>query len=160
MKRTYSPKLAEIEHEWHVLDAAGIPLGRLSTLAANLLTGKHKPTYATHIDTGDFVIVINAEKTVLTGNKEEDKIYYRHSGYPGGLKQETAGKLRKRRPTQLVERAVWGMLPKSKLGRQQLRKLKVYAGPEHPHQAQQPKSQDVPGWPRSKPAPASAGQTA
>lgn len=161
MKRTYSPKLAEIEHDWHVLDAAGIPLGRLSTLAANLLTGKHKPTYATHIDTGDFVIVINAEKTVLTGNKEEDKIYYRHSGYPGGLKQETAGKLRKRRPTQLVERAVWGMLPKSKLGRQQLRKLKVYAGPEHPHQAQQPKSHDVPGWPRSKPAPAaSAGQTA
>ena len=160
MKRTYSPKLAEIEHEWHVLDAAGIPLGRLSTLAANLLTGKHKPTYATHIDTGDFVIVVNAEKTVLTGNKEEDKIYYRHTGYPGGLKQETAGKLRKRRPTQLVERAVWGMLPKSKLGRHQLRKLKVYAGPEHPHQAQQPKSQDVPGWPRSKPAPAPAGQTA
>ncbi len=113
-----------------------------------------------HIDTGDFVIVVNAEKTVLTGNKEEDKIYYRHTGYPGGLKQEAAGKLRKRRPTQLVERAVWGMLPKSKLGRHQLRKLKVYAGPEHPHQAQQPKSQDVPGWPRPKAAPAPAGQAA
>jgi large subunit ribosomal protein L13 len=143
MKRTYSPKLAEIEHEWHVLDAAGVPLGRLSSVVARLLTGKHKPTYATHIDTGDFVIVINAEKTVLTGKKEEDKVYFRHSGYPGGLKKEVAGKLRARRPTQLVERAVWGMLPKSRLGRQQLRKLKVYAGGEHPHQAQQPKTLDV-----------------
>jgi large subunit ribosomal protein L13 len=143
MKRTYSPKLAEIEHEWHVLDAAGVPLGRLSSVVARLLTGKHKPTYATHIDTGDFVIVINAEKTVLTGKKEEDKVYFRHSGYPGGLKREVAGKLRARRPTQLVERAVWGMLPKSRLGRQQLRKLKVYAGGEHPHQAQQPKTLDV-----------------
>ena len=143
MKRTYSPKLAEIEHEWHVLDAAGIPLGRLSSVVARLLTGKHKPTYAPHIDTGDFVIVINAEKTVLTGKKEEDKIYFRHSGYPGGLKKEVAGKLRARRPTQLVERAVWGMLPKGPLGRQMLRKLKVYAGAEHPHQAQQPKTLDV-----------------
>jgi large subunit ribosomal protein L13 len=143
MKRTYSPKLAEIEHDWHVLDAAGVPLGRLSSVVARLLAGKHKPTYATHIATGDFVIVINAEKTVLTGKKEDDKIYFRHSGYPGGLKQEVAGKLRARRPTQLVERAVWGMLPKSRLGRQMLRKLKVYAGPEHPHQAQQPKTLDV-----------------
>jgi large subunit ribosomal protein L13 len=143
MKRTYSPKLAEIEHEWHVLDAAGVPLGRLSSVVARLLTGKHKPTYAPHIDTGDFVIVINAEKTVLTGKKEEDKVYFRHSGYPGGLKKEVAGKLRARRPTQLVERAVWGMLPKGPLGRQMLRKLKVYAGAEHPHQAQQPKTLDV-----------------
>jgi large subunit ribosomal protein L13 len=143
LKKTYSPKLAEIEHDWHVLDATGVPLGRLSSLAARLLTGKHKPTYATHIDTGDFVIVINAEKAILTGNKEEAKIYFRHTGYPGGLKQETASKLRKRRPTQLVERAVWGMLPKSKLGKQMLRKLKVYAGGEHPHQAQQPKTLDV-----------------
>jgi large subunit ribosomal protein L13 len=143
MKRTYSPKLAEIQHEWHVLDATGVPLGRLSSLAARLLTGKHKPTYATHIDTGDFVIVINAEKAVLTGKKEDDKVYIRHSGYPGGLKRETAGKLRRRRPNQLVERAIWGMLPKSRLGRHQLRKLKVYAGPEHPHQAQQPKTLDV-----------------
>jgi len=143
MKRTYSPKLAEIEHHWHVLDATGVPLGRLCTLAAQLLIGKHKPTYAPHIDTGDFVIVVNAQKAVLTGKKEDDKVYFRHSGYPGGLKRETAGELRKRRPTQLVERAVWGMLPKNKLGRQQLRKLKVYAGAEHPHQAQQPKPMNV-----------------
>ncbi|MDP9120457.1 MAG: 50S ribosomal protein L13, partial [Acidobacteriota bacterium] len=142
-KRTYSPKLAEIEHRWYVLDAAGIPLGRLSSLAARLLTGKHKPTYATHIDTGDFVIVINAEKSVLTGRKEEQKMYHRHSGYPGGLKSENAAHLRQRRPAQLVEKAVWGMLPKSRLGRQQLRKLKVYAGAKHPHQAQQPSPLDA-----------------
>ncbi|HVT60876.1 MAG TPA: 50S ribosomal protein L13 [Thermoanaerobaculia bacterium] len=145
MKRTYSPKLAEIEHQWFVLDAAGIPLGRLSSLAARLLTGKHKPTYAAHLDSGDFVIVINAEKTVLTGRKEDHKLYRRHSGYPGGLKTETAGELRQRRPTQLVERAVWGMLPKNRLGRHMLRKLKVYAGAEHPHQAQQPTSLEVEG---------------
>ena len=109
-------------------------------MAARLLTGKHKPTYAPHIDTGDFVIVVNAEKAVLTGRKEEKKIYHRHSGYPGGIKSEAAADRRRRRPTKLVEEAVWGMLPKDKLGRQQLRKLKVYAGPEHPHQAQQPAS--------------------
>ncbi|HXO18399.1 MAG TPA: 50S ribosomal protein L13 [Thermoanaerobaculia bacterium] len=140
MIRTYSPKLAEIEHRWYVVDAAGLALGRLSTVIATLLTGKHKPTYATHIDTGDFVIVLNAEKAVLTGRKEDQKLYRRHSGYPGGLKTETAGKLRKRRPTRLVEMAVWGMLPKSKLGRAQYKKLKVYAGGEHPHQAQKPES--------------------
>ena len=143
LKKTYSPKLAEIEHRWHVLDAAGIPLGRLSSLAARLLTGKHKPTYATHIDTGDFVIVINAEKAVLTWRKEEQKIYYHHTRYPGGIKSESAAKRRQRRPTKMVEDAVWGMLPKNKLGRQQLRKLKVYAGAEHPHQAQKPESFDV-----------------
>jgi large subunit ribosomal protein L13 len=143
LKKTYSPKLAEIEHRWHVLDAAGIPLGRLASLAARLLMGKHKPTYATHIDTGDFVIVINAEKAVLTGAKEENKIYYHHTGYPGGIKSETAAKRRLRRPTKMVEDAVWGMLPKGPLGRQQLRKLKTYAGPAHPHQAQQPESFDV-----------------
>jgi large subunit ribosomal protein L13 len=143
LKKTYSPKLAEIEHRWHVLDAAGIPLGRLSSLAARLLTGKHKPTYATHIDTGDFVIVINAEQAVLTGRKEEQKIYYHHTRYPGGIKSESAAKRRQRRPTKMVEDAVWGMLPKNKLGRQQLRKLKVYAGAEHPHQAQKPESFDV-----------------
>jgi large subunit ribosomal protein L13 len=143
LKKTYSPKLAEIEHRWHVLDAAGIPLGRLSSLAARLLTGKHKPTYAPHIDTGDFVIVINAEKAVLTGRKEEQKIYYHHTRYPGGIKSESAAKRRQRRPTKMVEDAVWGMLPKNKLGRQQLRKLKVYAGAEHPHQAQKPESFDV-----------------
>lgn len=143
MNRTYSPKLAEIEHRWWVVDAAGVPLGRMATVVATLLTGKHKPTYAPHIDTGDFVIVLNAEKAVLTGRKEDEKVYYRHSGYPGGLKKETAGHLRRRRPTQLIERAVWGMLPKNKLGRQQLRKLKVYAGGEHKHQAQQPTPYDL-----------------
>jgi large subunit ribosomal protein L13 len=143
MKRTYSPKLGEIEHRWYVLDAAGIPLGRLSSLAAKLLMGKHKPSYATHLDTGDFVIVINAEKAVLTGRKEEQKMYHHHTGYPGGIKSETASHLRKRRPTKMVEEAIWGMLPKGPLGRQIFRKLKVYAGPNHPHQAQQPEALDV-----------------
>lgn len=138
MNRTYSPKLAEIEHQWFVIDAAGVPLGRLSSLVARLLMGKHKPTWAPHIDTGDFVIVINAEKSVLTGRKEEQKIYYHHSGYPGGMKSESAADRRRRRPAKLVEEAVRGMLPKGPLGRKQLKKLKVYAGPEHPHQAQQP----------------------
>ena len=138
MNRTYSPKLAEIEHQWFVIDAAGVPLGRLSSLVARLLMGKHKPTWAPHIDTGDFVIVINAEKSVLTGRKEEQKIYYHHSGYPGGMKSESAADRRRRRPFKLVEEAVRGMLPKGPLGRKQLKKLKVYAGPEHPHQAQQP----------------------
>ena len=138
MNRTYSPKLAEIEHQWFVVDAAGVPLGRLSSLVARLLMGKHKPTWAPHIDTGDFVIVVNAEKSVLTGRKEEQKVYYHHSGYPGGMKSETAADRRRRRPSKLVEEAVWGMLPKTRLGRKQLKKLKVYAGPEHPHQAQQP----------------------
>ena len=139
MKRTYSPKLAEIEHQWFVVDAAEVPLGRLSTVVAHLLMGKHKPTWAPHIDVGDFVIVVNAEKTVLTGRKEDQKMYHRHTGYPGGMKSINAADMRQRRPTKLVEIAVGGMLPKSKLGRQLLRKLKVYAGPEHPHQAQQPK---------------------
>ena len=143
MKKTYSPKLAEIERRWFVVDADGIPLGRLASLIAIRLRGKHKPTFAPHIDTGDFVIVLNAEKVVLTGRKEEQKVYHRHSGYPGGLKSETAAKRRQRRPIKLVEEAVWGMLPKNKLGRRQLRKLKVYAGPEHPHQAQQPEAYDV-----------------
>ncbi|HYU33475.1 MAG TPA: 50S ribosomal protein L13 [Thermoanaerobaculia bacterium] len=138
MNRTYSPKLAEIEHQWFVVDAAGVPLGRLSSLVARLLMGKHKPIWAPHIDTGDFVIVVNAEKSVLTGRKEEQKVYYHHSGYPGGMKKETAADRRRRRPAKLVEEAVWGMLPKTRLGRKQLKKLKVYAGPEHPHQAQQP----------------------
>jgi large subunit ribosomal protein L13 len=143
MKRTYSPKLAEIEHQWFVVDAATVPLGRLSTLVAHLLMGKHKPTWAPHIDVGDFVIVVNAEKAILTGRKEDQKMYHHHTGYPGGIKSVSAGKLRQRRPTKLVESSVWGMLPKSKLGRQLLRKLKVYAGPEHPHQAQQPQTLDA-----------------
>jgi large subunit ribosomal protein L13 len=138
IKKTYSPKLAEIERRWFVVDADGIPLGRLASLIAIRLRGKHKPTFAPHIDTGDFVIVLNAEKVVLTGRKEENKVYHRHSGYPGGLKSETAAKRRQRRPVKLVEEAVWGMLPKGPLGRRQIRKLKVYAGTDHPHKAQQP----------------------
>jgi large subunit ribosomal protein L13 len=143
MNRTYSPKLAEIDHQWFVVDATGVPLGRLSSLVARLLMGKHKPIWAPHIDTGDFVIVINAEKSVLTGRKEEQKVYYHHSGYPGGMKSETAADRRRRRPSKMVEEAVWGMLPKGPLGRQQLKKLKVYAGPEHPHQAQKPVAFDA-----------------
>jgi large subunit ribosomal protein L13 len=143
MNRTYSPKLAEIEHRWFVVDAAGIPLGRISSVVAKILMGKNKPSYATNLDTGDFVIVVNAEKAVLTGRKEEQKIYRHHTGYPGGLKSETAAKRRQRRPTKLVEEAVKGMLPKTRMGRKQFSKLKVYAGPEHPHQAQKPEALDV-----------------
>ena len=138
MFRTYSPKAGEIEREWYVVDAAGQTLGRLSTEIARVLTGKHKPQYAPHQDTGDFVVVVNAEKAVLTGRKEEQKVYYRHSTHPGGLKEETAGHLRKRMPVRLIEQSVRGMLPKNKLGRRQYKKLKVYAGGDHPHQAQQP----------------------
>ena len=138
MSKTYSPKPTEIDRRWYVVDARGQALGRLSSEIAKILTGKNKPQYAPHIDTGDFVVVVNAEKTVLTGAKEQAKVYYRHSTHPGGLKQETAAEVREKKPTKLVEKAVWGMLPKNKLGRAQLRKLKVYAGPEHPHDAQQP----------------------
>jgi large subunit ribosomal protein L13 len=143
MKKTYSPKLAEIERRWHVVDAAGVAVGRVSSAVARLLTGKHKPTYVPHLDTGDFVIVINADKAVLTGRKEEQKVYYRHSGQPGGLKSESASDRRKHRPARIIEDAVWGMLPKNIMGRRQLRKLKVYGGGEHPHHAQQPASFDL-----------------
>ncbi|HVS16014.1 MAG TPA: 50S ribosomal protein L13 [Thermoanaerobaculia bacterium] len=143
MSKTYSPKAGEIDRQWHVVDAAGVPLGRLSTVVARLLTGKHKPTWAPHMDSGDFVIVVNAKQTVLTGRKEEQKVYYRHSGQPGKLKEETAARLRARKPTQIVELAVRGMLPKNSLGRRQYRKLKVYAGAEHPHVAQQPQTFDL-----------------
>jgi large subunit ribosomal protein L13 len=136
---TYSPKVAEIEKSWHVVDAEGVPLGRLCSKVAQLLTGKHKPTWAPHIDTGDFVIVVNAEKVVLTGRKEQDKVYYRSTTRPGSLKSETAGERRQKYPERLVEAGVWGMLPKGSLGRKQYTKLKVYAGPDHPHQAQQPR---------------------
>ena len=138
MRKTYSPKAGEVERNWYVVDAAGMPLGRLSSQVARRLMGKHKPSYAPHLDVGDFIIVVNADQVVLTGRKDEQKVYYRHSGYPGNLKSETAGELRRRRPRKLVENAVKGMLPKNRLGRHQLRKLKVYAGPEHPHQAQKP----------------------
>jgi large subunit ribosomal protein L13 len=138
MSRTYTPKASEIERQWLVVDADGQTLGRLATRVARLLTGKHKPTYSTHIDTGDHVIVINAEKIKVTGDKLESKYYYRHSGYPGGLREEKLSHLLERRPEEVVRRAVKGMVPHTRLGTQQLRKLKVYAGSDHPHEAQQP----------------------
>ena len=136
--RTYSPKPGDIQREWHVIDASDVILGKLAVQAANLLRGKHKPTFAPHMDTGDFVIVVNAEKVALTGSKREQKLAYRHSGYPGGLKAVRYTELLATRPQHAVERAVRGMLPHTTLGRQMLSKLKVYAGPDHPHQAQQP----------------------
>lgn len=127
-----------VERRWYVVDASDKVLGRLATRLADLLRGKGKPVFTPHTDTGDFVVVVNAKKVRLTGNKWRDKVYYRHSGYPGGLKEETAEKLRQRRPEQLVRRAVRGMLPKNRLSDRLIQKLKVYAGPEHPHQAQKP----------------------
>jgi large subunit ribosomal protein L13 len=134
--RTYSPKPADLHHEWHVIDATDVVLGRLAVQTATLLRGKHKPTYAPHMDGGDFVIIINADKVALSGNKKVTKLAYRHSGYPGGLTATPFGELLEKNPRRAIEMAVWGMLPKSRLGRQMLTKLKVYAGPEHPHQAQ------------------------
>ena len=136
--KTYAVKASDIERQWWVVDASDQTLGRLATRIATLLEGKHKPTYASHVDGGDFVIVVNAEKVAVTSDKSQTKIYYRHSGYPGGIKAETFDRLRERRPEAIIERAVVGMLPKTKLGRQMARKLKVYAGPDHPHVAQKP----------------------
>lgn len=139
LQKTHTPTPADVERRWWVVDAEGLPLGRLASEVAAVLRGKHKPTYAPHLDTGDHVIVVNAAKVAVTRDKSRTKIYYRHSGYPGGLKAESFEALRERRPEAIVERAVRGMLPKNRLGRQMGRKLKVYAGPDHPHQAQQPK---------------------
>jgi len=136
--RTYSPKPGDIERQWHVIDAADVVLGRLATQAATLLRGKHKPIFAPHADTGDYVIIVNASKVALTGNKRRDKIAYRHSGYPGGLKKINYEELLRKHPQRAVELAVKGMLPHNKLGRKLFRKLKVYAGPDHPHAAQKP----------------------
>jgi len=136
--RTFSPKDSDITRQWHVIDASGVVLGRLASQAAVLLRGKHKPIFAPHVDTGDFVIVINADKIALSGNKLEQKRAYRHSGYPGGLRSVSYAELMDSRPERAVEKAVRGMLPKNSLGRKTLRKLKVYAGPDHPHKAQQP----------------------
>ncbi len=138
MKRTktYSLKKAEIHKAWHVIDASGQTLGRLSTEVAGLLMGKHKPTYSPHLDMGDFVVVVNAEKIRVTGKKLDDKIYYRHTGYVGGLKETTLGDMLQRKPRRVLELSVKGMLPRNKLGRHLLGHLKVYAGPEHPHEAQ------------------------
>ena len=136
--KTFSAKPQEVERKWYVIDAKGKVLGQVAVEAARLLRGKHKPIFTSHIDTGDFVVVINADQVVLTGTKETSKIYTRFSGYVGGQKVETPRLVRERRPILLVERAVWGMLPKTRLGHAQYGKLKVYAGAEHPHEAQQP----------------------
>lgn len=134
--RTYSPKPADIQREWLVIDATDVRLGRLAVQAANLLRGKHKPIFAPHADTGDFVIIINAAKVSLSGDKAKSKLTYRHSGFPGGLTATPIGEVLDNDPRKAIEKAVWGMLPKNRLGRQMLKKLKVYSGPEHPHQAQ------------------------
>jgi len=141
--RTYSPKPGEVARTWHVIDAEDVVLGRLASNVATLLRGKHKPTFAPHVDTGDFVIIVNADKVVLTGNKREQSFAYRHSGYPGGLRKQSFGELLDTRPERLLEKVVRGMLPKNKLGRAQGKKLKVYAGPDHPHAAQQPKPFEI-----------------
>jgi len=136
--RTYSPKPGDVQRQWHVIDASDVVLGRLASQAASLLRGKHKPVYAPHVDTGDFVIIINADKVHLSGNKRTQKLAYRHSGYPGGLRSISYGDLLEKSPEKAIEKAVKGMLPKNSLGRQMLSKLKVYAGDQHPHGAQQP----------------------
>lgn len=136
--RTFTPKPDEVERSWYVIDAADVVLGRLASQAAQLLRGKHKPVFAPHVDAGDFVVIINAEKVALTGNKGEAKLAYRHTGYPGGLRDTPYSELLEKNPERAVEKAVRGMLPKNKLAAQQLKKLKVYRGSEHPHAAQQP----------------------
>jgi len=136
--KTYIPKAHEIERKWYVVDAEGQTLGRLASRIATILRGKHKPYFTPHLDTGDFVIVINAEKINVTGKKAQQKVYSRHTGYPGGLRQVTFEDLRRTYPQRIISKAVWGMLPHNKLGRKLLKKLKVYGGPEHPHVAQSP----------------------
>ena len=139
MKTTISAKPETVEHHWYVVDASGKTLGRLATEIARHLRGKHKPIYTPHVDTGDYVVVVNAEKVQVTGSKRTDKIYYHHTEYPGGIKEISFEKLMVKKPQQAIEKAVKGMMPRNPLGRAMLRKLKVYAGPEHPHAAQQPK---------------------
>lgn len=137
---SYVPKAGEITHDWVVMDASDQVLGRLASEAARILRGKHKPEYTPYLDTGDFVVIVNADRVKLTGSKLDEKKYYRHSGRPGSLKVETARERLEKYPERVIQAAVWGMLPKNRLGRKLLRKLKVYSGPEHPHQAQQPKT--------------------
>jgi len=141
--RTYTPKPGDVQRDWYVIDATDVVLGRLATQVATLLRGKHKPTFAPHVDGGDFVIVLNADKVALSGNKRETKMAYRHSGYPGGLRATPYGELLEKNPERAIEKAVRGMLPKTTLGRQQLSKLKVYRGAEHPHAAQQPQPFEI-----------------
>ena len=142
--RTYSAKAAEIEKKWVLVDAEGAVLGRLASQVAKILRGKHKPSYTPHMDCGDHVVIVNAEKVALTGNKLSDKTYYRHTGYPGGIKSQTAGKvLEGQHPERVVEKAIERMIPRGPLGRQQMKNLRVYAGPEHPHESQQPEPLDI-----------------
>jgi large subunit ribosomal protein L13 len=141
--RTYQATAQDRERDWYVVDAEGKTLGRLATQIADVLRGKRKPTYTPHVDVGDFVIVVNAEKVAVTGDKREKKLYWRHSGYPGGIRPRTLGDLLEKRPEEVIRRAVKGMLPRNRLARQQLRKLKVYAGPDHPHQAQKPEQLEI-----------------
>ncbi len=141
--RTYTPKAGDAQRQWLVIDATDVVLGRLASQVAVLLRGKHKPTFAPHVDMGDFVVVVNADKVALTGAKLEQKHAYRHSGYPGGLKSRTYAEMLDKHPAKAVEKAVRGMLPKNSIGRAQLGKLKVYAGPEHPHQAQRPEPFEI-----------------
>jgi len=141
--KTASAKGQEVDRQWHVVDAEGQVVGRLASQVAAILRGKHKPSYTPHVDTGDFVVIVNADKARFTGNKETGKTYFSHSGYPGGTSFITPAQMRARKPTFILETAVRGMLPKNRLGRQMLTKLKVYAGPEHPHQAQQPQALDL-----------------
>jgi large subunit ribosomal protein L13 len=141
--KTYSAKPGEVTREWYLVDAEGKTLGRLATQIADTLRGKRKPQYTPHVDTGDFVIVVNADKIQVTGNKLDQKRYYRHSGYPGGLRSRTLREQLERRPTEVLRVAVKGMLPKNRLARQQITKLKIYAGPEHPHEAQNPKALEL-----------------
>ena len=136
--RTYTPKAGEVTHAWHLIDAEDVVLGRLATQVATLLRGKHKPTYAPHVDTGDFVVIVNAEKVALTGNKRDQAFVYRHSGFPGGLRKRSFGEMLDNQPERLLEKTIKGMLPHTRLGRAMASKLKVYAGPNHPHVAQQP----------------------
>ncbi len=142
MKTFYTP-VNEIDRKWHVVDADGKVLGRIATEIARYLRGKHKPTFCNFQDNGDFIVVVNAEKIHLTGKKWDDKTYYRHTGFMGGIKSQTAKEVREKKPEELIRMAVKGMLPKNKLGRAQLKKLKIYAGSDHPHQAQQPENLDI-----------------
>lgn len=141
--KTASARPLQVERDWHLVDADGQVVGRLASHIAAILRGKHKPSFTPHVDTGDFVVVINAEKARFTGKKEEDKSYFSYSGYPGGAKFRSPAQMRERKPTFLIENAVRGMLPKNRLGRQMISKLKVYAGPEHPHEAQKPQPLDL-----------------
>ena len=141
--KSYMARPAQVERKWHLIDAEGQTLGRLATEIARLLRGKNKPQYTPHVDTGDFVVVVNAERVVVTGKKAEQRVYRRHSGYPGGMKETSYEQMLARKPTEILRKAVYGMMPKTRLARQQFRKLKIYAGPEHPHTAQNPQRLEV-----------------